>query len=53
MIKYSVEYMINNESNVNNVTFITLDEAISFINEMRESFKDCLEWIFIHCIKVM
>ena len=50
---YSVEYRLNNyeDSNTPNVLpFNSVDEALHFINKIKESFKDCLEYVFIHCL---
>ena len=51
-MSYSVEYRISNENTSDSikVLFNTVDEALSFVNKIRDSFKNCLEYAFIHCL---
>jgi len=50
---YSVEYRIytyNTIEPANSKLFSTVDEALDFISKIKDSFKDTLEYAFIHCI---
>lgn len=50
---YVVEYAIRHDSsgNIENpvfTTFRTLDQALSFIESIKDTFKSSMEWIYIH-----
>ncbi len=48
---YTVEYSLCQEMNnaPHMIPFRTVDDALKFVNDMRQQFKEALEWIYIHC----
>lgn len=52
-MKYVVEYMFKEDTRAYNespmyATFDTIDQAISFINNMKKVFSNSIEWMYIH-----
>ena len=52
-MKYTVEYVFKKDSVNNNestmyATFDTIDQAISFIDNMKKVFSNSIEWMYIH-----
>ena len=52
-MKYTVEYVfkkdtISNDESPMYATFDTVDQAISFINNMKKVFSNSIEWMYIH-----
>ena len=52
-MKYTVEYVfkkdvVNNDESPMYATFDTVDQAISFINNMKKVFSNSIEWMYIH-----
>lgn len=52
-MNYAVEYLTcKNSESSKSVTFSSVDEALKFVKDIKESCKDSLEWVFIHCVKI-
>ena len=52
-MKYTVEYVfkkdtVNSDESPMYATFDTIDQAISFINNMKKVFSNSIEWMYIH-----
>ena len=54
-MKYTVEYVFkkdavtyDNDESPMYATFDTIDQAISFINNMKKVFSNSIEWMYIH-----
>lgn len=54
-MKYTVEYVFkkddvtyDNDKSPMYATFDTIDQAISFINNMKKVFSNSIEWMYIH-----
>ena len=55
IMKYTVEYVFkkdavtyDNYESPMYATFDTIDQAISFINNMKKIFSNSIEWMYIH-----
>lgn len=55
IMKYTVEYVFkkddvtyDNDKSPMYATFDTIDQAISFINNMKKVFSNSIEWMYIH-----
>lgn len=52
-MSYAVEYLTGKSNEPSkSVMFSSVDEALKFVKEIKESCKDSLEWVFIHCVKI-
>lgn len=53
---FTVEYMFKEGSRGYTPSpmiapFPTVDQAISFIKDIKEAFKNSIEWIYLHCVE--
>ena len=54
-MRYTVEYMFKYGTRAYTdsptiAPFHTLDQALSFIEDMKKVFANSIEWIYIHCL---
>ena len=56
IMRYTVEYMFKYGTRAYTdsptiAPFPTLDQALSFIEDMKKVFANSIEWIYIHCLE--